>query len=114
MEKELLEKMKAEVKEENDWPYFPEPEETAEEFFEELKKEYPSASIHKKTGMGTAICTGNYARMILETMIIGAEKCILYSTDMACTEVGNIEIEHERIINLLDAEEDDTCFKVGG
>ena len=113
MEKELYNKMKAELEEERPWPYFPE-EGDPKEFFEELKKEYPNASLHMKTGMGVAICVDDDARIDLATMIIGAEQCLLFYSHMAYIETGEIEIEYDRLINILDQEEDDTCFKVGG
>ena len=112
MEKELFDKMRAELEEESPLPFFPE-EGDPEEFFDELKKEFPKASIHKKTGMGVAVCIDNEARAELSTMILGAEQCLLFSNYTAFSEIGEISIEHDRLISLIDEEDDDTCFKVG-
>ena len=112
MEKELYNKMKVELEEERPWPYFPE-EGDPKEFFEELKKEYPNASLPMKTGMGVAICVDDDARIDLATMIIGAEQCLLFYSQKAFTEIGEMEIEYNRLMNISDVE-DNTCFKVGG
>lgn len=100
--KELKSKMK-EVMDNAPLPYFC-CDNSAKEIFEELKKEYPEASFHEKTGFMPAICVDDFSRMVLSMQLIAISKYCLYYSAVGTIDANEVMIESNLIRKELNLE----------
>ena len=77
---------------------------SGEEIFEELKKEYPAASFHERTGFMPAICLDDFSRFVLSMQLIAVSKYCLYYSAVKAVDASEIMIESNLIRKGLDLE----------
>ena len=99
-------KMRDEIKEIEDnapMPYYCEGK-VAEKLFDKVKKDYPEASLHKKTGFMPAICLDDFSRFILAMQLIAVSKYCLYYSATKMVDSREIMIESNLIREGIDME----------
>ena len=99
-------KTRNEIKEIEDnapMPYYCD-EREAEKIFEEVRKHYPEASLHKKTGFMPAICLDEFSRFILAMQLIAVSKYCLYYSAVKAVDASEIMIESNLIRKCLNLE----------
>ena len=99
-------KTRNEIKEIEDnapMPYYCD-EREAEKLFEEVRKHYPEASLHKKTGFMPAICLDEFSRFILAMQLIAVSKYCLYYSATKMVYSREIMIESNLIRERIDME----------
>ena len=72
--------------------------------FEELKKEYPEASFHERTGFMPAICLDDFSRFVLSMQLIAVSKYCLYYSAVKAVDASEIMIESNLIRKGLNLE----------
>jgi hypothetical protein len=72
-------------------PYFCQKEE--EKYFLGLKLEYPGVTKYVNTGMGTAICLDNNARMNLAYRMMEDSRAFAYIVECVMKDSFNAEVE---------------------
>ncbi len=72
-------------------------ESIGEEIFKEVKKDYPEASYHKKTGFLPAICMDDFSRFILAMQLNAISKYCLYYSANALVDSQEIMLESNLI-----------------
>ena len=91
------------VLEEEPNPYFCQEEEKG--FFEEFKKDFPDATFHENTVIGTAVCKDKTARFVLGYEMLGASKAYAYLSGSLLLDTMEAETEGIALINGMLGEE---------
>lgn len=79
-------------------------EKSGRELFEEVKKEYPEASFHERTGFMPAICLDDLSRIVLSLQLIAISKYCLYYSAVGAIDSNEVMIESNLIRKGLDLE----------
>lgn len=96
-------KFKEKVLDEEPNPYFCQEEE--KRFFEEFKKDFPDATFHENTVIGTAVCKDKTARFVLGYEMLGASKAYAYLSGSLLLDTMEAETEGIALINGMLGEE---------
>ncbi len=78
IEKNIINSMKKECKQEYPMPYFSGLKEEMTNLFEQLKEEYKDASLHFFLDYGYAICLDNLSRAYYAAVLLGASRTMAY------------------------------------
>lgn len=80
-------------------PYFCQKDEI--KYFAELKKEFPDATLHDNTVIGTAICKDKITRFALAYELLGVSKAYVYLSKALLLDIMDAEMEGIAIMNSI-------------